>query len=156
MVARGTRTARSSQSHGLHQLGPHARDQARAERVYVWGSVRAGAVRFWRYQVQFLGDFRHRSKRTFCGSRRDLAIRVVGTPAFQIGPKEPLSSRRSCALKLNPLAQIGKNNFLTVDIRRWCGRKRAGRKRAHKPEPRQGQGAGEGRGQPRLTHKNMF
>ena len=83
MVARGTRTARSSQSHGLHQLGPHARDQARAERVYVGGTYPAGAVRFWRYQVHFFGGFRHRSKRTFCRSRRDLAIRVVGTPAFQ-------------------------------------------------------------------------
>ena len=36
--------------------------------------------------------FRHRSKRTFSRSRRDLAIGVVGTTAFQIHSKQPACS----------------------------------------------------------------
>ena len=37
--------------------------------------------------VRALGEgFRHRSKRTFCRSRRDLAIGVVGTTAFHARP----------------------------------------------------------------------
>jgi len=35
---------------------------------------------------------------------------VVKTYAFQFKPTYPLSEDRSCPLKLNPLAQIGKNN----------------------------------------------
>ena len=48
-----------------------------------------------------------------------------------------------------------KNNFLTVDVRRWCGGKRSGRERPHEPEAHQGQGAGEGRGPRRIKYKNM-
>ena len=33
---------------------PHARDRARAERVYVYGSFQTGLARFWRYQVHYL------------------------------------------------------------------------------------------------------
>ena len=46
--------------------------------------------------------------------------------------------------------------FITMDIRRWCGEKRSGRKRPSKPEARQGQGAGEGKGPQRIKYKNMY
>ena len=84
----GARTEQSAQS----REPPRARPSASRARIRV-PEFPSGLARFWRYEVHFFRGFRPRSKRTFCRSRRDLAIGVVGTPAFQLMSVSPPRSR---------------------------------------------------------------
>ena len=86
MVSRGTRicvvgTPPLSVSH------PRARGPGREQNAYTCPRVtkRFGAI--LAVPRTLFECFRHRSRGTFCRSRRAEVIRVVGTPPFQIGTK---------------------------------------------------------------------
>ena len=83
MVPRVTRTGRSAQA------GLRGRCITPTETT-CWVAGFLGALGASRLCPGALDrGFRPRSKRTFCSSRRDLAIGAVGTPAFQDRPQRP-------------------------------------------------------------------